>query len=233
LVPLCDLYQENSSGSYEEHQLNLHEEQESPSQPCEHHKIYEIMAFNYPWNNEIIMQFYSTLYLPRRSDMIEWMMNGLRYRSIIKVFAQLLNLQAHLQHRCNLHDENPLVASQMGYMYLPGEVANATTITSISPDVITLHRMLRVTLAPRIGDASSIPSYERKLISVIKKQELFNIFDYILQEIWNVGVTPSRACAYAPFIMSFIKHMSELTFVKDVCHPDLKPQLPSSTNWYR
>jgi hypothetical protein len=63
----------------------------------------------------------------------------------------------------------------------------------------------------------------RDLIDAIKKQELFNIFDYILQEIWNVVVTPSWACAYAPFIMSFIEHVFEITFIKDVCHPDLKP----------
>jgi hypothetical protein len=120
----------------------------------------------------------------------------------------------------------------MGYMYLSGEAANAPTITGISPDVILLHWMLRLTLAPRIGYASSIPSYERNLINAIKKQESFNVFDYILQEIWNVAVTPSRACAYAPFIMSFMEHMSGLTSVKDVRHPDLKPQLPSLINWF-
>jgi hypothetical protein len=90
--------------------------------------------------------------------------------------------------------------------------------------------MLRVTLALRIGDSSTIPSYERNLIDAIKKQESFFIFDYILQEIWNVAVTPSWACAYAPFIMFFIKHVIGKTFVKDVSHPDLHPQLPASAN---
>jgi hypothetical protein len=139
------------------------------------------------------------------------------------VLAQHLQLQAHFQHRRNLHDGDPLVASQMGYMYLSGEAANAPTITGISPYVILLHRMLRVTLALSIGDASSIPSYERNLINTIKNQESFNVFDYILQAICNVAVTPSQACAYAPFIMSFMKHMSGLTSMKDVRHSDLKP----------
>jgi hypothetical protein len=115
-----------------------------------------------------------------------------------KVFAQHLHLQTHFQHRRNLHDADPTLASQMRYMYLLGTTANPPSIISISPNVITLHRMLRVTLALRIGDASTIPSYERNLIDAIKKQELFNMFDYILQEISNVAVTPSRACAYAP-----------------------------------
>jgi hypothetical protein len=44
----------------------------------EHHKIYDIMAFSYPWNDEI-----------------HWMTNGVRCHSNAKVFAQHLNLQAH------------------------------------------------------------------------------------------------------------------------------------------
>jgi hypothetical protein len=83
--------------------------------------------------------------------------------------------------------------------------------------------MLRVTLALRIGDASTMPSYERNLIDYIKKQEPFNVFDYILQKFWNIAVTPSRACAYATFIMPFIEHVFGQTFMKNVCHPDLKP----------
>jgi hypothetical protein len=181
------------------------------------------MGFNYPWNDEIIMQFYAALYFPRCSNVIKWMTNGVKYSSTTNVFAQHLHLQAHFKHKQNLHDGDPLVSTQMKHFYLSGEAVNAPTITDATSDVILLHLMLRVTLAPRMGDASAIPSYERNLIDAIKKQESFNIFDYILQEIWNLVVTPSRACAYAPFIMSFIEHMSELTFAKNVRHRDLKP----------
>jgi hypothetical protein len=118
----------------------------------------------------------------------------------------------------------------MKHFYLPGEATNPPTITSAPPNVLLLHHMLRVTLAPQIGDASAIPSYEWNLIDAIKKQDPFNIFDYILQEIWNVVVTPSRACPYAPFIMYFIEHLFGLTFVRDVRHRDLKPQLCALAN---
>jgi hypothetical protein len=71
------------------------------------------------------------------------------------------------------------------------------------------------------------------LIDAIKQHKPFNNFYYILQEISNVAVTPSQACAYAPFIMSFIEHMSRLTFVKVVKHRDIMPQVPSSANRFR
>jgi hypothetical protein len=43
---------------------------------CEHHKIYDVMEIRYPWNEDVILQFYSTLYLPRQSNEIHWMTNG-------------------------------------------------------------------------------------------------------------------------------------------------------------
>jgi hypothetical protein len=96
-------------------------------------------------------------------------MNGVRYHSNAKVFAQHLHLHAHFQHWKKLRDRDPMAASRMGYMYLPESTPNPPSISGISPNIITLHRMLRVTLAPRIGDASTIHSYERNLIDAIKK----------------------------------------------------------------
>jgi hypothetical protein len=43
-------------------------------------------------------------------------------------------------------------------------------------------------------------------------------------------VTPSQGCAYASFIMSFIKHVTRLIFVKDMSRLDLKPRLPALAN---
>jgi hypothetical protein len=115
------------------------------------------------------MQFYATLYLPRHSNVIEWMTNGVKYSSTAKVFAKQLHLQTHFKHKQNLHDDDPLVSAQMKHFYLSGEAANTPTITGATPNVLLLNRMLGVTLAPRIGDASAIPSYEQNLINAIKK----------------------------------------------------------------
>jgi hypothetical protein len=37
-----------------------------------------------------------------------------------------------------------------------------------------------MTLAPRIGDATTMPGYERNLIDVIIKPKWFNVFDFIV-----------------------------------------------------
>ena len=118
----------------------------------------------------------------------------------------------------------------MKHLYQPGLPCNPPRITNALPDVLLLHRMLRVTLIPKIGDATAMAGYERNLIDAIRKDAHFNVFDFIIQEIWNIVITPNRACAYAPYIMSMIEHVSKRTFVKDVVHQDLKPQIPSAAS---
>jgi hypothetical protein len=52
---------------------------------------------------------------------------------------------------------------------------------------------------------------------------MFNVFNFIFQEIWNVVVSNNRSCAYAPYIMEMIERVSQKTFVKNVEHTKLRP----------
>jgi hypothetical protein len=47
---------------------------------------------------------------------------------------------------------------------------------------------------------------------------MFNVFNFIFQEIWNVAITSKQSCAYAPYIMKMIEKVSKKTFVKNVEH---------------
>jgi hypothetical protein len=67
-------------------------------------------------------------------------------------------------------------------------------------------------------------TYERKLIKYIKGQEKFNVFYYILKEIWNIAVNPLWSCGYALQIMCMIENVIGKTFVKDVEHKGNHPQ---------
>jgi hypothetical protein len=78
-----------------------------------------------------------------------------------------------------------------------------------------------------------VPQFERNLLKATIEKTKFNIFDFILQEIWNIAISNNRSCAYAPYIMALIEIVSKQTFVKDVEHTPLHPKkqftsLPSS-----
>jgi hypothetical protein len=77
---------------------------------------------------------------------------------------------------------------EMALMYIPNNGFRAPRIDGILPHFVVLHRMMRRTLAPRIGDSDAIPAYEWNLLDALMKFEWFDVFDYIIDEIWNIPI---------------------------------------------
>jgi hypothetical protein len=75
-------------------------------------------------------------------------------------------------------------------MYIPDSGFRAPKIDGILPHFVILHRTRRRMLAPRIGDSDAIPAYERNLHDALMKNEHFDVFDYIMDEIWNIAINP-------------------------------------------
>jgi hypothetical protein len=54
--------------------------------------------------------------------------------------------------------------------------------------------MMRKNMTPRIGYSEVIPSYERNLLDDLMKPVSFDVFEYIVDEIWNIVTNPLRSC---------------------------------------
>jgi hypothetical protein len=54
----------------------------------------------------------------------------------------------------------------------------------------------------------------------------FDIFEYIVDKIWNISTNPLRSCALAPYIQFMIESMVQEKFYKDVRHDSLRPAVP-------
>jgi hypothetical protein len=78
--------------------------------------------------------------------------------------------------------------------------------------------MMRKTLAPRIGYSEAIPTYQMLVC--------FDVFEYVVDEIWNIATNPLRSCGFAPYIQFMIESMAQEKFYKDVCHDSLCPAVP-------
>jgi hypothetical protein len=86
--------------------------------------------------------------------------------------------------------------------------------------------MMRRTLAPRIGYSEAIPTYEMNLLYALMKPVCFDVFEYIMDEIWNIATNPLRSCDFAPYIQFMIESVAREKFYKDVCHDSLRPAVP-------
>jgi 1,4-dihydroxy-2-naphthoate octaprenyltransferase len=50
--------------------------------------------------------------------------------------------------------------------------------------------MTRKTLATRIGHSEAILAYEQNLLHALMKSVCFDVFKYIIDEIWNIATNP-------------------------------------------
>jgi hypothetical protein len=115
---------------------------------------------------------------------------------------------------------------EMTPMYDPDSGLRAPKREGILPHFAILHRMRKRMLAPRIGDSNAILTYERNLLDAIMKNEHFDAFDYIIDEIWNIAINPQRSCGFAPYIMYMIEVVAHERFYKDAAHEPLRLAVP-------
>jgi hypothetical protein len=120
-----------------------------------------------------------------------------------------------------------LKLDKMQFIYAPGAEVHPPKVLNFRPELNTLYRLLRATLAPMIGDSSACPQYERNLIQLYVQKKKFSVFDYMLQKIISISRTSLHSCGYAPQIMMMIERISGIDFLKDHKITNLKPQFPA------
>jgi hypothetical protein len=112
-----------------------------------------------------------------------WMTNGQRFHIKLTQFVKLLGLSSHLAIPMKLHTGRVMAPKEMAPTYISNNGFRAPRIDGILPHFVVLHKMRRRTLAPRIGDSNAILTYEWNLHDALMKYELFDVFDYIINEI--------------------------------------------------
>jgi hypothetical protein len=115
---------------------------------------------------------------------------------------------------------------EMTPMYVQDGGFQPPKVEGLLPHFFVLHRMMRRTLAPRIGYSEVILAYERNLLDALMKVVCFDVFEYIVDEIWNIATNPFRSCGFAPYIQFMIKSVTQEKLYKDVCHDSLCHVVP-------
>jgi hypothetical protein len=122
-----------------------------------------------------------------------------------------------------------MMPREMTPMYIQDGGFQPPKVEGLLPHFIVLHRMMRKTLAPRISYLEAIPAYERNLLDALMKPVRFDVFEYIVDEIWNIATSPLRSCGFAPYIHFMIKSVAQEKFYTDVCHDTLRPAVPKGS----
>jgi hypothetical protein len=84
---------------------------------CDLHGITDLLQFRYNWNQEIIFEFYSTLFCDKKERIFMWMTNGRRFHVKLAQFAQILGLSSELDIPKKLHSGWVMMPREMTPMY--------------------------------------------------------------------------------------------------------------------
>jgi hypothetical protein len=162
-----------------------------------------------------------------------WMTNDRRFHVKLAQFAQILGLSSQLDIPKKLHSGWVIMPREMTLMYVQDDGFQPSKVEGMIPHFLVLHQMMRMTMALRIGYSDIIPAYERNLLDALMKPVHFDIFEYIMDEIWNIATNPLRSYGFTPYIQFMIESMTQEKFYKDVRHDSLCPAVPKDPRAYR
>jgi hypothetical protein len=85
---------------------------------CDLHEITGLLQFRHNWNQEVIAEFYSTLFYDKKERIFMWMTNGRRFHMKLAQFAQILGLSSQLDISNKLHSRWIMMPREMTLMYI-------------------------------------------------------------------------------------------------------------------
>jgi hypothetical protein len=171
-----------------------------------------------------------------------WMTNGRTFCVKLSQFAQILGLSSLLDIPKKLHSGRVTMLREMTPTYFPNSDFQSPKVHGLLPHFLSLHRIMRKTLAPRIRYSEAIRAYERNLLDALMKPVRFDVFEYIVDEIWNMYIVdeiwnivtnPLRSCGFAPYIQYMIEVVTKEKFYKDVAHEPLCLAVPKDPRTHR
>ena len=114
------------------------------------------MTLEKNWNEEIIFQFWATLWVDQASRVLHWMTQGVHYRLDFITFSRLLGFDHMDRDAPRLStifaegiSEADLDAAEI---YKPGAHPDFKT-TQLKPFFYVLNNLIRYTIDPKFGDS--------------------------------------------------------------------------------
>lgn len=192
---------------------------------CHDKGVANLMNLQKHWNEEVIAQFYATLYIDRANKVMHFMIQGKPLSVSYEHFAALLSFGTDDLAKDKIHDENLIDDSRMAFMYDPkyGHIEFGTT-HGMMPLYRLLNQFIRKTLSPKVGDQTNISNIAKNLLLRLSPgQPDFSVFDFIWEEIIVNSVSSNMGCKYAPWIFYMICKVTGVRIKYDKEHTVYKP----------
>nr|AAM08642.1 Putative copia-type pol polyprotein [Oryza sativa Japonica Group] len=194
---------------------------------CDLMGIRSFMTLQQNWCNEVIAQFYATVYFDRYRAM-HWMTQGSWYSVSYQQLAEIWGFRLRsLLNLDDLHNLQILANTELLPLYTPND-PNVVLgkVDGLKPYFAYLNRMFRRSFVPKDGDASSINHLSRTvLLRFDPPPHRFHVYHFVWEEIRMASIQYKKGLVYAPHIMWMIETVTQLQFRHDVTHSQLQLRL--------
>lgn len=160
------------------------------------------------WNDEMIMQFYSTAHF--KSDCrIVWMTEGNMYKLTVEEWATTRGAPKALEHDFDVYTKPEMNQNSMDDMYNPVPQKYPRThklgfVYFLQPGIPTTNTIMRYTLMPKVGDGKIIKGYSIHMLHHIDTHTRIWVMDLIEETIGRIVVDQNISYGYAPYIQIMI-----------------------------
>jgi hypothetical protein len=131
--------------------------------------IKDLMELKYDWNDEVILQFYSTLYIDEKSNKLFWMTEDELYSISLVRFTTILGLQDHTCYPKKLHDDRVMEINRMRFMYEKDEY-KLSKVEGFEPFFCSISFCGRLCLQGRVIHLGSLSMKETSYMPSVKKK---------------------------------------------------------------
>jgi hypothetical protein len=208
---------------------------------CERKGLKNIMTLEYPWNNEVVAQFYATLWVKRVDEeadgydypVMYFFIQGIWYKVSYCCFAHILGFSNDDIQGSNLkvHDISLSMREEQEFVHISKEQEFWVT-SNMHRYYRYLNFLSRMTVLPKGGNQMNILGESQILLLLLAPNSLacINVFDMIWEEILRASWSPLKGCLHAHFIMKMIEVVSQTRFEKPVKHSRYVPYWVDSSN---
>jgi hypothetical protein len=134
---------------------------------CNRMNLTSIMSFNLDWNEEIVAQFYATLYVNHATKTFHWTVQGKPFYVEHAYFASVLGFPENDLTREKIHEvENMLDDGELHFMYdsAYGDIKFGI-VHGLTCYYKLLNQLFRYTLCPKTGDSDNISNMFKNLLA--------------------------------------------------------------------
>jgi hypothetical protein len=199
-----------------------------------------IMTMEYPWNDEVVAQFYATLWVKKVDEeadgydypVMYFFIQGNWHKVSYRRFAHILGFSdADIEgSNMRVHDIKLPMWEETEFIHVSMDREFWTTAN--------MHRYYRylnslsMTVLPKGRNQMNVLGESHVFLLLLAPNSLarINVFDMIWEEIIRASWSPLKGCLHAPFIMNMIEVVTQTHFEKPVKHSRYVPYWVDSTN---